>query len=110
MTARPSDEVAPLENVPRQAYPVDVDELAQLLPYVFAELHWGLERVDNQVTALAARGLTLADKPVIIRARQVDRDATAVQIEVGPFGSPEEQAEFHRMLAAIVAEEIQKRP
>lgn len=81
-------------------YDCDIDTLGAIMPKVFADLHWGLGALSNDVTAMRATGITGNDSPVEIRAQQVDVNQVAVQVSVGRFTDEQSQQQFYRALAA----------
>jgi hypothetical protein len=80
----------------------DIDTLAKALPIIAARMHWGLKKVDNQVTALRAEALTPDDRTVEIRA-QTTAAGSAVQVKVGFFGHEAEEKQFLATLAQVLA-------
>jgi len=91
--ALPADQAAP------GSYDTTIDTFAGLLPGMFSNLEWGLAGVNNQITALRATGITGTDKPVELRAQQVDIHRIDVQIKVGLFGNESAERAFHAELA-----------
>lgn len=97
LTHRPdSDAVAFTEG----QYETDIDTLSALMPKVFVEMGWGLGAISNQVTTLRATGITHNDRPVEVRAQQIEVNQVEVQVVVGRFPDEAIQKAFHAALAA----------
>ncbi len=105
-TATTSERTAalPADTTMSDRYATDIDSLAALLPMVFSEMGWGLGGVHNEVTALAANGITATDRPIELRARQIDADTIVVQIRVGRFGDEPLEQQFQQTLRATLAD------
>ncbi len=94
----PDENTRAMPGALSRIHPTNIDTLAELLPPATADMHWGLAKVDNQVTALRAIAWTADDRHVEIRA-QTTNEGLAVQVTVGRFGHPADEAQFHRVLA-----------
>ena len=96
-SAYPSPETRPLPHAPAAEHEIDINALATVLPRVFADLHWGQMKIENELTALRARALTPGDRPVDVRAQET-LDGVAVQAKVGYFGDAEMERRFFAAL------------
>ena len=96
-SAYPSRQTRPLPDAPASAYEIDINALATILPRVFAELHWGQMKIENELTALRARALTPGDHLVDVRAQET-HDGVAVQARGGYFGDAEMERRFFATL------------
>ncbi len=94
----------PLPNIEDRVYGVDIDTLELALPDAFVRMHWGMAKLDNQITALRAEAWTPDDRPVTVIAHKAGDGELTVQVKVGRFGDAEEQAAFHKALGAAIEE------
>lgn len=104
----PDESTQAMSDAPGREITADIDALATLMPIVCERMHWGLKKVDNQVTALRAEALTPDDRSVEIRAQTVD-GGTDVQVKVGFFGSAAEEQQFFDALTHVLAE-VKRKP
>lgn len=110
LTAYPADDTVTLaaDVATDGRYPINIDDLASMLPDVAVAMEWAVVRIRNDVTALRADLVTADDRPIEVHAQQVGRPAIEVQIRYGRFGNADKEAAFHRALAQRI-EQVKKK-
>jgi hypothetical protein len=89
----PDESTRAMADAVSQSYPIDIDTLAAILTPVMVDMHWGLVKLDNQITALRATALTDDDRTVEIHA-QTASNGIDVQVRVGHFGDRVTEQQF----------------